>query len=168
MQLNPAFDLILGQDWCLQFRAKLHYDDLTPFEDKRGVRFVNPKTAAHHTVPISVHFNALMNSCIGNTVADVQAKFLAGETEYTRIFMIEVSPFGVAPVMSAAAVAERDISCYNTLPHHMQPDFDERVQFNAPGESVQVATEELRREVESSGRRIQGQIPTRHPSRLAT
>ena len=165
MPLNPAFDLILGDDWLKSFKAVIHYDRLSPTTDDRGIRFENPADSKVHHVPLSTHFSrAEMNSVIWNTVASVQSSHLNGTSDVDRMFMLEITPAMAEPdYMAAAAVSEHD----NSLPHSMQADYDsDREQFDSPDAEVQVEAQSMKGDVEDLCKEYKDRFPSDIPAGL--
>ena len=174
MDLNPQFDMILGQDWMLTHRAVLSYDPGSTAVDERCIRFKDPATDRQHVAQLSQHHKAsMLNSVIYNTIADVRQKVASGENEQdsnpvTHMFMVQVSRvvddiladnLGYMPAVHAM---QHDAS----MPHTHQNDYESYDQFDEPDAEVQVETASLKDEMQGLVREFKDRFPSDIPTGL--
>ena len=178
MDLNPQFDMILGDDWMQQFRAVLSFDPGNDIStDERCIRFTDPISNKQYVQKLSQHFRAsMLNSVIYNTIADVRHKVSTGENDrdsnpVTHMFMVQVSKtvddiiaenLGYMPSPISANALQHDMS----MPHTYQQDYESYDQFDDPDAEVQVETASLKAEVEGLVREFKDRFPSDIPSGL--
>ena len=171
MHMQDTFDMVLGSDWLNQYRAQLNYDaGDSAHEDRRCVKFVEPKTGDAFSVPVPSHHRAAMlNSVVWNTVADIQARAKSGqndadESPVTHMFMVYVS----APVMEPDFMPA--VSAMQHDPHepHVVDAFDDHDydQFDIPDAGVRVETESLRAEIQEVVNEFKDRFPSDIPPGL--
>ena len=176
MDLNPQFDMILGEDWMLQFKAVLSFDPGNEVStDERCIRFTDPVSNVQHVSKLSQHFRAsMLNSVIYNTIADVRHKVSTGENDrdpnpVTHMFMVQVSRTVediLADDLGYTHVHANAVQHDMSMPHTYQQDYESYDQFDDPDAEVQVETESLKSEVEALVNEYRDRFPSDIPPGL--
>lgn len=139
MDLNPSFDMIIGDDWMNKHKAVLNYDNGDdPTKDKRCIQFGEPSTQTVHVAKLATHQRQhALNSVIYNTIADIRQKVKSGANDadpnpVTHMFTVHVSKtiesylndkLGCTPPPAMCHAMQHEM----TLPHTQQgfDDYDQ-------------------------------------------